>query len=313
MRTASIDLDDFRGVFAVPPLARRDDARRSIAFDENERLVRHLAGGGLTRLLYGGNAFLYHIGLADYEALLDWLSGLPDDLWAIPSAGPSFGRVMDQAALLRRHGFPAVMMLPCSDPRDAAGLERGYREIAEATGTPLILYLKRETDFGLDREAGLDAVARLVEGGVCVGIKYAVVREDPTDDPYLDGLLERVDRRRVVSGIGERPAVVHMQQHRLAGFTTGSGCVQPQLCSAIHRHGLAGAFDEAEALRRRFLPLEDLRDAWGPSKVLHHAVALAGLAETGPVLPLLSPLSEARRAELAPVAQALAEAHHAHA
>jgi len=35
---------------------------------------------------------------------------------------------------------------------------------------------------------GLDAVARLIDSGVCVGIKYAVVRDDPSQDKYLESL-----------------------------------------------------------------------------------------------------------------------------
>ena len=44
------------------------------------------------------------------------------------------------------------MMLPCGDPRDPAGLEAGIREIADAAGMPLILYLKSEDGFGSDKE-----------------------------------------------------------------------------------------------------------------------------------------------------------------
>ena len=103
------------------------------------------------------------------------------------------------------------MALPCADPRDAAGLEAGLRDIADAAGCGLILYLKEENNFGNDKDAGLDVVARLVDAKICVAIKYAVVRTDPRQDTYLDGLLKRVERRLVVSGIGERPAIVHMR------------------------------------------------------------------------------------------------------
>ena len=125
----------------------------------------------------------------------------------IPSAGPSFGRLMDQAAILRRYKFPCVMALPSGDPSDAVGLERGLREFAERSGTPLVLYLKDENNFGADKMAGLDAVARMLADGTCVWIKYAVVRSEPKQDSYLEALLSRVDKSRVVSGIGERPAV----------------------------------------------------------------------------------------------------------
>ena len=50
----------------------------------------------------------------------DWLAAFPATRWAIPSLGPSFGRAIDQARLLRRHPFRCAMMLPCGDPRDAA-------------------------------------------------------------------------------------------------------------------------------------------------------------------------------------------------
>ena len=55
---------------------------------------------------------------------------------------------------------------------------------------------------------------RLIDSGVCVGIKYAVVRDDPSQDKYLEGLLSRVDRSKVISGIGERPAIVPSARFR---------------------------------------------------------------------------------------------------
>jgi dihydrodipicolinate synthase/N-acetylneuraminate lyase len=307
MKTTPVSIEDLRGVFPVPPLARKRDARRSIDFEQNNSIVRHIAGGGLTRFIYGGNAFLYHITLAEYEALIDWLNSFADGLWAIPSLGPSYGRAMDQASILRRYKFPCAMALPCCDPRDAKGLETGLREIAESANTPLILYLKDENNFGADKEAGLDVVARLVDEGVCVAIKYAVVRQNLAEDAYLDSLLKRVGRARVISGIGERPAVVHMRDWRLPGFTTGSGCVAPRLSGKIFEACVNGDNEMAEELRAEFLPLEDLRDAWNPAKVLHFATQLAGVAETGPVAPFLSSLTEKQLEGLAPVARALVE------
>ncbi len=306
MRTSPIKLEDLQGVFPVPPLARRHDASRTLNFDATARIVDHLAAAGMTRVLFGGNAFLYHLSLKEYQQLLEWLASLPNHLWCIPSAGPSFGRLMDQAPLLRRFGFPCVMVLPCNDPRDAAGLERGLREFAGAAGMPLTIYLKDESGFGTDRMAGLDAVGRLVASGVCCSIKYAVVRKDPAKDDYLAALLDRVDRRRVVSGIGERPAVVHMFDWKLPGFTTGSGCVAPALSQALFEACRDGDRPAAEALRSHFLPLEDLRDAWGPSPVLHAAVEAAGIAETGPLSPFASNLSAEKFETVKPVAAALA-------
>ena len=294
-------------IFAVPPLPRAPDAGRALDFDAAERVARHIEAGGITRFLYGGNAFLYHITLAEYDALLDWLSGFSAPRVPIPSLGPSYGRAMDQAPLLRRRGFSCAMALPCGDPRDARGMEAGLREIADAAGIPLLLYLKSDDGFGTDREAGLDAVGRLVDDGTAVGIKYAVVLDDPATDPYLDGLLQRVDRQRVISGMGERPAVVHLRDFGLPGLTTGSGCIAPALCRQLIDACRAGEWDRAEHLRTLFMPLEDLRDAWGPARVLHLATEQAGIAATGAIPPYVSPLDEAASACLAPVARALRE------
>ncbi len=307
MKTTPVTIADLQGVFPVPPLARKNNNKRELDFEQNKLLVRHLANGGMTRFLYGGNAFLYHLTLAEYEQMLDWLTGFADNLWAIPSLGPSYGRAMDQAALLKRYKFPAVMHLPCGDPRDAAGLELGLREISAAANTPLILYLKEENNFGADKDAGLDVVAKLVDEGICVAIKYAVVRQDPTQDDYLAALLKRVDRTRVVSGIGERPAIVHMRDWSLPGFTTGSGCIAPILSNKLFEACVGGNYEAAETLRANFLPLEDLRDAISPAKVLRHATSLAGIAEMGAVPPFLSLLAQEKLDVIAPVARALVE------
>src|SRR6201994_1443915 len=246
-------LDSLKGVFAVPPLARKLGATRAIDFEQNSEIVRYIANGGITRFIYGGNAFLYHLTLDEYEQLLEWQAEIQrDGLWLIPSAGPSYGRLMDQAKLLRRFGVPCVMALPCGDPRDAAGIECGLREFAEAADTKLMLYLKEESNMGADRIAGLEAVRRLVDDGICIAIKYAVVRADPSNDTYLSELLARVECGKVISGMGERPAVAHLRDWKLTGFTTGSGCLTPGLSSEILAACQAGHFADAEHLRSLF-------------------------------------------------------------
>jgi dihydrodipicolinate synthase/N-acetylneuraminate lyase len=300
------DLISLNGVFAVPPLARAPGKARAIDFEENTRVVRYIAKGGISRLIYGGNAFLYHMPLDEYEQLLAWQAGIKEDgLWFIPSAGPSYGRLIDQAKLFRRFAVPCVMTLPCGDPRDAAGLARGLREFAQAAGARLMLYLKEESNMGADLIAGLDVVGQLVDEGICIAIKYAVVREDPAQDRYLEQLLKRVDRRIVISGIGERPAIIHLRQWGLPGFTTGSGCLAPRLSAAIFSACRAADYAEAERIRSRFLDLEDLRDAWGPARVLHHAMELAGVARTGPIPPFVSELSAEQQKRIQPVVQEL--------
>ena len=74
-----------------------------------------------------------------------------------------------------------------------------------------------------------------------------------------------------------------------------------QLLRLLHE----GRFDEAEAVRARYMGLEDCRDGISPIRVLHDAVTLAGVADMGPMLPLLTGLSAEERAQVEPVARAL--------
>jgi len=296
--------DDLYDIYPVPPLARRADGR-GLNTAENEKLVRYLVAGGSKRIVYGGNALVYHLPLAEYREMIDWLSGWTQKVAIIPAVGPSYGRALDHAAIVRGQRFPSLLMLPTSAPRDAAGIETGLRRIADAAGIPLSLYVKEEANFGSDKEAGLDAIARLVDDKVCVSIKYAVVRKNPSDDAYLASLLKRVDCSRVISGIGERPAIVHLRNFKLGGFTTGSGVLAPRLCRQLLDACSREDWAKAEEIRQGFMPLEDLRDSWGPPRVLHYAVTAAGIADTGPILPFLSPLNADESRQLKPVAAAL--------
>ena len=309
MATQQLSAEDFHGVVSVPPLARNRDQGRTLNLLENDKVVAHIASGGVTRFLYGGNALLYHVSMRDYTQMAEWMSGYLDRYFMIPSIGPSFGRASEQAELLRNSSFSCAMMLPSADPRTAAGLEAGYREVAALLGKPLLLYVKEESNFGADKEKGLDVIGRLIDSGVGVAVKYAVVRKDPREDAYLAALLKRVPAKCIISGIGERPAIIHMRDWKLPAFTSGSVCIAPRLSQRIFEHCVKGEFAEAEPLREKFIPHEDLRDAWGPAPVLHTSMELAGIAQTGPVLPYLEDLSPERRAGLGLVASALLSAN----
>lgn len=288
-------------VLAVPPLAR--DASMAISADENRRLLAHLRRGGVTTVLYGGNANLYHIDDPQFEVLLDALPEWADDAtWVIPSIGPSYGSLVQRARMVGARGYPTAMALPFRGPSTPEGTATGLRKAAEALGAPLILYVK------WDEYLPSSLVGELVDDGTVGAIKYAVVREDPARDDYLSALLDQVDADRIVSGIGERPAVVHLAEFGLPSFTSGSVCVAPAASTALLRALADGRLGEANAIRELFLPLEDLRDAHGPIQVLHHAVTEAGIADMGPMLPLLSSLGDDLRRSIRGAASVLLEA-----
>jgi dihydrodipicolinate synthase/N-acetylneuraminate lyase len=287
-----------RSVMAVPPLAR--SAAGTIDRAANEKIIRHIEAGGVSLLLYGGNANLYHLPLDEYEPLLGLLAETagPSTL-VVPSAGPTYGLLLEHAKVIRRHRFQTVMVLPQQGITTSAGVATGVRKFVEATGVPALLYVKHD---GYIEPA--DA-ARLCNDGLISAIKYATVRDNPADDGYLRDLVGLVDPTMIISGIGEQPAIVHLRDFGLGGFTTGCGCVAPALSqamlAAIRRHD----WDEAERIRKLFEPLEDLRNTISPIRVLHEAVAGAGIATTGPLLPLLDPVEEAHRPAIAAAAKAL--------
>jgi dihydrodipicolinate synthase/N-acetylneuraminate lyase len=299
MKTTPVTPADLaRSVIAVPPLARHADL--SLNREANAALIRHLEGGGVRSLMYGGNANFYHVPVDTYADTVDTLADLAgDDTWVLPSVGPDYGKMIDQAAILRGRAFPTAMLLPLAFPFTDAGLADGIRRFTDALGKPAVIYIKSDNYI---QPATLGA---LVNEGRVVAVKYAVVRDNPADDAYLRQLLEAVDRSLVVSGIGERPAIVHLRDFGLTAFTSGSVCVGPRGSMQLLHLLQAERYAEAKALREAYLPLEDCRDEISPIRVLHDAVALAGVADTGPMLPMLTGLDAAERARVAPVAQAL--------
>ena len=285
-------------VLAVPPLARH--ANLALNESENLKLIRHIESGGIRTLLYGGNANFYHIPLGEYDQTLSFLTQVvgPDTL-VIPSVGPAYGTMMDQAQVVRRHKFPTVMVLPQVGITTSVGVARGIERFVQSAGVPALVYVKHD-GYLEPRD-----IAGLVEQGLVSGIKYATVRAVPRTDDYLRKLVDVVDRRLIISGIGEQPAVVHLRDFGLGGFTSGCVCVAPGLSAAMLRAMRAGRWDEAERIREIFAPLEDLRNAINPIRVLHEAVRLAGICDTGPLLPLLSNVEEGEHLRISQAAERL--------
>ena len=285
-------------VIAVPPLARDEDLK--VCPIENAKIMRHLEAGGVRTLLYGGNAMFYHIGLGEYAETLAMLQEhAGGDTTVVPSVGPAYGTSMDQAVILRNFDFPTAMVLPARDIATPAGCATGIRKLAEFYGKPIVLYIKFEGY--LEPE---DAKS-LVEDGVVNWIKYAIVREDPGQDDYLSKLVDCVDRSIIVSGIGEQPAITHINRFGVQSFTSGCVCVAPGLSMKMLQALKAGNLEGAESIRQTFKPLEDLRNNINPIRVLHSAVAEAGIAETGPILPLLDEVNDSDRLKIAAVAREL--------
>ncbi|MDR5768651.1 MULTISPECIES: dihydrodipicolinate synthase family protein [unclassified Caballeronia] len=298
MNTDPIVVSEFSAsVMAVPPLARRPDY--SLDPKANRGLIAHIEAGGVSTLLYGGNANLYHVAVSEFRELLDMLAeSAGPRTRVIPAIGPDYGKMLDQARILAQTGYRTAMILPLAGFTTPEGVAHGLRRLADVAGMPFTLYIKSESYIDVDRLAGL------VDDGTLLAVKYAIQRANPADDGYLRRLLESVPASKVVSGMGERPALVHTRDFGLASWTTGSGCIAPHAVMALLRAAKAGGTG-ADSIYEHFMPLETLRDEVSLIRVLHDAVTLSGIADMGPILPLLSASPEAALPAIERAARAL--------
>lgn len=299
MKTTPVTSDDLAAsVLAVPPIARNADLSLNVA--ANKAMIRHLEAGGVRTLMYGGNANFYNIGVRDYHKVLEMLETLAgEDSWVIPSIGPDFGKAIDQIDLLRSRAFPTAMVLPLQFPSTDDGLATGIRRLAGFYKKPLIVYIK--SDGYLEPKT----VGKLVADGVACAVKYGTVRRDPSNDPYLTELTQHVDPKLILSGIGETPAIIHLRDFGLQGFTSGSVCIAPRGSMKMLQLIKAGRYDEAAEIREAYAEMEACRDSISPIRTLHEAVTLSGIADMGPMLPMLSNIGSEHHARVGAAARAL--------
>lgn len=300
MKTSAVTSADLRAsVIAVPPMPRHADG--AVSIEGNRRVLDHLRAGHVTTFMYGGNANFYNLGVGELGRVLDAITPLlaPRD-WLVPSVGADYGKAAEQIDLLRERDFPTAMVLPLRFPATPAGAASGIGKLAVRYGKPVIAYVK---DEGYIDNAELAALVK--DGAVCA-VKYAIVRDDPKRDAVLADLVQKMGADLIISGIGERPVIDHFRAFGLRAFTSGSTCVAPALSNRIREALHANDDALAAATRELFIPLEDARDRYSPIRILHAAVELAGIAQTGPIGEFLSVISDANvLAELKTIAAEL--------
>ena len=163
----------------------------------------------------------------------------------------------------------------------------------------MVLYLKH------DRWMDPRDIQALDKDGCISWIKYAVVRDNPSVDDFLQEVIEVFPNERIVSGIGEQPAIVHLNQFGITGFTSGCVCVAPSRSMAMLKAIQSGDLVTAESIRQYFQPLENLRDTIHPIRVLHAAVQHAGIATTGHIQPMLSDVDDETQSRIVTALQTM--------
>lgn len=285
MKTELSLADLTTSVIAVPPFAVRDDF--SINSGANASLIKHIEAGGVSTILYGGNANVQNWPVSAYAEWMDELEmATAADTWLIPSVGPDWGKMVDHAKLLASRSYPAAMLLPMYGPISEEGLALGIREFVQKSGVRSILYIKS------DNYISPKALSALVEEGSVFSIKYAIPRDDTANDPILAAYIDAIGAERIVSGFGEPPALAHLKHFSLAGFTAGCVCIAPTISQQFLKALKEADFDRAEQILRTFEPLEALRTKADPIRALHTAITLSGIADMGPTLPVLTQADE---------------------
>lgn len=284
-------------VVAVPPVAWTKELELNEA--ENIKLISHIRAGGVTALLYGGNANIYHYDMGRFGALIDLLSDVDPGVDVIPSIGPDLGKLLDGARRLRDRNFAGVMALPMAFPAQPKGIEKAIRMGADALGAPLILYIKRESYLAPDQVASL-----LSDGAVCF-VKYAVERDDARNDQYLADLCSAIGPENIASGMGETPIHVHLPEYRLRTYTSGGVCIAPRAAMALRRAHAEGDLARASQLAAPFLEYEKVRATINGFAVMHDAPTLAGIADMGPILPMIANVEADRLPEVQRAVDAL--------
>jgi dihydrodipicolinate synthase/N-acetylneuraminate lyase len=285
MKTTDVTPADLlRCPLALPPMART--AAGAVAMAEQAKILDWLRSGGITTFLYGGCANFFNASVRQYAETLDVIEGLarPDD-WVIPTIGPDFGKALDQAEILKERAFPSAMLLPLA-PVTAAGVATGLRRLSDTIGKPLMVFFKSP-----DYVRAADLAAMIKDGVLCC-VEYGIGGSTDVAEPFLADLLDRTGNTdAIIDGAGERTITLHAR-FGIKGYTSGSGVVAPHLTVALLAALKRGDLAEAARLREFFLELEGLRQAHAPIPVLHDAVRLAGIADTGPIGPFFSNVTD---------------------
>lgn len=298
MSNAMLTAADFTtSVVAVPPIALTPSF--DVAVEPNAELVRHILAGGVDILLYGGNANLYHFSLAAYDDALAMMETVAGKARVITSIGPDFGKMLDQAPLIERSQIRDIMLLPTAFPSDSHGVTDGIRRIVSRLGFGIIVYLKR------DNYVRPEVLEKLVADGTVRFVKYAVEREDPADDAYLDAVLSAVGPEHVASGMGETPIADHVGRRGVATYTSGAVCIAPAAATALLATLRAGNLEKAAVLAKPFLEFEQVRSSLGGLQVLHSGVTASGIADMGPMMPMVSVVKERNMTEVRRVVEEL--------
>jgi 4-hydroxy-tetrahydrodipicolinate synthase len=289
-------------IIALPPIARFPDGRINV--EESRKIVAWLASANVSAFMYGGIANLFNARLSEYGEVLNLIETVaPTGAWMVPAIGGDFGKAIDQVAILRDRAFPTAILLPFFLVQPS-GVATGIRKLADAYGKPLMVFYK-STDYLRSTD-----IAALFRDGCLCGLEYGIAPDDNGRSPHLESLLELVgSAERIIDGSGEK-TIPGNSKFGIKGYTSGSGLLAPHISMALLEAVKQGDRSVVEKLSRHFEAFDAARANYSAIPVVHAAVRLAGIADTGPMGPFFdSDYDEKDTAEIARVAKDLMNAN----
>ena len=188
---------------------------------------------------------------------------------------------IELAQFAQKVGCDAAMcVVPYYNKPSQEGLYRHFAAIAEAISIPLVLYnVPGRTVADILPET----VGRLAKIANIVGIKDAA------------GKIERVSQTRIVAGkdfiqlSGDDPNAVGYNAQGGVGCISVTSNVAPKLCAELQNATSAGAWDVANDINDRLMPLHEAmfcEPSPGPAKFGASLLGLCGAEVRLPVLEL---------------------------
>jgi 4-hydroxy-tetrahydrodipicolinate synthase len=287
--------ESLRGVAAG--LLTPFDADGEIRHRAIEANASHLSERGIRTFLAVANISEYHSlsGAERVDVARTAVDALPSEACVLGGVGGPTGDACELVGAYESAGIDAIMVMPPDHTYvHEAGLLAYYRELAGASGLPLVPYVRGFTP-------SVDFLADMTRLDGVVGIKYAL------EDPVKLGAAVEAGADDVVWACGlAEPYAVSFWAEGAEGFSAGVSNFRPEVGLALYDALVAGDWERARALRNTCLPFQHFRGRAGTDNDIPGALSvpavkkgldLAGLTG-GTVREPLRPLSEAEAAEV---------------
>jgi 4-hydroxy-tetrahydrodipicolinate synthase len=298
--TQSAQDPGFHGVF--PYLVSPVDAQGRVLDAVLGRLVEHLVAAGVHGLTpLGSTGEFAYLDWAQrrrvVEVVLEAARGCERHVPVVAGvAATTTAEAARQTAEFAAMGVDGILaILEAYFPLSEDSVVDYFTAIAEASDRPVVLY----TNPTFQRsDLTLPAIRRLAALPTVRYLKDA----SPNTGRLLSILNAVGDRLRVFSASAHIPAAVMLIGG--VGWMAGPACVVPAMSVRLYELCREGVWDEAMALQRRLWRLNEAFAQYNLAACIKGALELQGFP-VGPPLPPQAPLSDAGRAEVRAVLEAL--------